>query len=139
MPCKISGTCGVCNLKDAIYRCPKCVLVYCSLVCYKGHKDSCSSKNINEVFNSTVQLVDKKIETEMSEDLLRPEVLQNLETSEHLKNMLTNKHLKSILMEIDASKTPEKHLENAMQIPIFTEFVDRCLSIVEPPDIVKIN
>ena len=53
--------------------------------------------------------------------------------------MLSNKHLKDILKEIDTSKNPEKHLENAMQLPIFTEFVDQCLSIVEPPDIVKIN
>ena len=33
---------------------------------------------------------------------------------------------------IDASEDPGKLLGQAMQIPIFTEFVEECLRIVEP-------
>ena len=54
--------------------------------------------------------------------------------SRELRNMLFNKHLKEMIKEIDASQNPEKLLTNAMQIPIFTEFVDACLRIVEPQE-----
>lgn len=38
-----------------------------------------------------------------------------------------------MLTEINSSANPGKSLQDAMQIPIFTEFVDNCLQIVEPP------
>ena len=48
--------------------------------------------------------------------------------------MLHNKHLREMMKEIDSSQDPGKLLSRAMQIPIFTEFVDECLHIVEPQD-----
>ena len=39
-----------------------------------------------------------------------------------------------MMKEIDSSEDPGKRLGQAMQIPLFTEFVDECLSIVEPQD-----
>lgn len=39
-----------------------------------------------------------------------------------------------MIKEIDSSEDPGKLLGQAMQIPIFTEFVDECLKIVEPQD-----
>ena len=39
-----------------------------------------------------------------------------------------------MIKEIDSSEDPGKLLTQAMQIPIFTEFVDECLRIVEPQD-----
>lgn len=37
-----------------------------------------------------------------------------------------------MITEIDSSENPGKLLGQAMQIPIFTEFVEECLRIVEP-------
>jgi len=37
-----------------------------------------------------------------------------------------------MLKEVDTSKDRAKMVEKAMQIPIFTEFVDECLRVVEP-------
>ena len=48
--------------------------------------------------------------------------------------MLHNKHLREMIKEIDSSEDPGKLLTQAMQIPIFAEFVDECLRIVEPQD-----
>ena len=48
--------------------------------------------------------------------------------------MLHNQHLREMMKEIDSSEDPGKLLGQAMQIPIFTEFVDECLRIVEPQD-----
>ena len=39
-----------------------------------------------------------------------------------------------MIKEIDSSEDPGKLLTQAMQIPIFTEFVDECLRNVEPQD-----
>lgn len=39
-----------------------------------------------------------------------------------------------MIKEIDSSEDPGKLLTQAMQIPIFTEFVDECLRIVQPQD-----
>ena len=54
--------------------------------------------------------------------------------SQELYSMLHNKHLREMIKEIDSSEDPGKLLTQAMQIPIFTEFVDECLRIVEPQD-----
>ena len=54
--------------------------------------------------------------------------------SQELCNMLHNKHLREMIQEIDSSEDPGKLLTQAMQIPIFTEFVHECLRIVEPQD-----
>lgn len=55
-------------------------------------------------------------------------------SSKHLKGLLGNRHLRDILLEIDSAKDQSKTLEYAMQIPIFTEFVDECLRVVEPDE-----
>ena len=52
--------------------------------------------------------------------------------SQKLSSMLHNEHLRKMIKGIDASGDPGKLLGQAMQIPIFTEFVDECLKIVEP-------
>ena len=54
--------------------------------------------------------------------------------SQELYSMLHNKHLREMIKEIDSSEDPGKLLTQALQIPIFTEFVDECLRIVEPQD-----
>ncbi len=54
-----------------------------------------------------------------------------LENSEKILSMLQNKHLKAILLEIDSSSTPQKLLNKALLLPVFKEFIDNCLHIVE--------
>jgi len=144
MPSKINGSCKICDLKDAKYRCPKCEIVYCSLDCYKTHKSSekCSSKD--KTTSVTTPIIDiqtdaqslpenQLIDDKDNADRVPLHTLQNIENSEHVKNLLCNKHLRDMLTEINSSANPSKSLQDAMQIPIFTEFVDNCLQIVEPP------
>ena len=52
--------------------------------------------------------------------------------SDHLKSMLENKHLRDLILQIDKAERPANILDSSMQIPIFTEFVDKALKIVEP-------
>ena len=53
--------------------------------------------------------------------------------SKDLRDMLSNPHLVRMLCHLDTTPRPDRHLEAAMHEPIFTEFVDECLRIVEPP------
>lgn len=49
-----------------------------------------------------------------------------------VKGMLKNKDLRTILSGIDSAEDPPALLRNAMNEPIFTEFMDQCLGIVQP-------
>ena len=48
--------------------------------------------------------------------------------------MLKNKHLQQMIKGIDSSPDPENVLHESMQIPLFTEFVDVCLGLLEPEE-----
>lgn len=51
-----------------------------------------------------------------------------------MKKLLTNKHLQDLLQTIDQSEDPEKIMQKAMQEPLFVEFADACLKVVDTND-----
>lgn len=55
------------------------------------------------------------------------------EESVILKDMLCNPHLREFLKQIDSSTDAWKAMKIAMLEPLFLEFADVCLNIVEPP------
>ena len=52
-----------------------------------------------------------------------------------MKGLLNNKHLRAMLQEVNIAQNHSKAIEAAMQVPIFTEFVEDCMKIVEPDDV----
>lgn len=61
--------------------------------------------------------------------------LQNLffpEQNQELKNILCNRHLRDMLSAIDSSSNPAAAMQHAMLEPIFVEFADECLKVIEP-------
>jgi len=52
--------------------------------------------------------------------------------SDMIRDMLSNQHLVRMLCHLDMTRRPDVDVEAAMHEPIFTEFVDECLRIVEP-------
>ncbi|XP_073258305.1 zinc finger HIT domain-containing protein 3-like isoform X3 [Porites lutea] len=114
------NSCEVCTSAAHKYKCPSCHTKYCSLSCFKTHKEE------GEISGSDEESGD--------EDRVSGHILDKLGNSQELCNMLHNKHLREMIKEIDSSEDPGKLLTQAMQIPIFTEFVDECLRIVEPQD-----
>jgi len=52
--------------------------------------------------------------------------------SEELKMVLQNHNLREVILHIDHAQKPDIAIAKAMQEPIFTEFADHCLAIVEP-------
>ncbi|KAL9981418.1 hypothetical protein ACROYT_G010121 [Oculina patagonica] len=145
-----SNSCEVC--KDAChkYKCPSCSTKYCSLSCFKTHKGDMCEKETNrrkqekEANGRSSALPCLKEEGEVTdsgseedsenEDRISRQILEKLGHSQELRSMLHNKHLREMITEIDSSEDPGKLLGQAMQIPIFTEFVNECLRTVEPQD-----
>ncbi|TMW46367.1 hypothetical protein DOY81_008554 [Sarcophaga bullata] len=134
--------CIVCNQTTKKYKCPKCLEFYCSLNCYKTHKDSpeCLEKDKGKL-NET----EDKLETNecdeptvhepfKTEDTVPQENLKKLGLSEDLKTLLYNPHLRNLLKEIDTAPNAWKAIRAAMHEPLFLEFADECLKIVEPDD-----
>ena len=53
-----------------------------------------------------------------------------IEKSQKIKDMLSNKHLQRVLKTID-EKDSEQELEAAMKLPLFVEFANECLKLVD--------
>lgn len=51
--------------------------------------------------------------------------------SKELRDLLCNPHLRELLESIDSADSKYDAMKAAMQEPLFTEFSDQCLKIVE--------
>lgn len=52
--------------------------------------------------------------------------------SEALKDLLKNKHLRQFLREVDSAENAFRAIKAAMMEPLFVEFADECINIIEP-------
>ncbi|XP_017077581.1 zinc finger HIT domain-containing protein 3 [Drosophila eugracilis] len=127
--------CINCEENTRKYKCSKCSAPYCSVACYKAHKDSPKCVRID--------MEDKKPENAFQEeptlhvpfptdDTVPTEKLQKLENSQDLRNLLHNPHLRSLLQQIDVAINAQTAMIAAMQEPLFLEFANACLKVVEP-------
>ncbi|GLV41817.1 uncharacterized protein CBL_13549 [Carabus blaptoides fortunei] len=100
----------------------------CSSKCYSCHK-----KQGCEISLTIVKHFNKQISNSphITEDTVSIEKLQLLDTSNELKTILRNQHLKKLLYNIDGSSNPSDIMQKMMKEPIFVEFADTCLKIVE--------
>lgn len=51
--------------------------------------------------------------------------------SKELRDLLCNPHLRQLLRSIDGADSKDNAMKAAMQEPLFVEFSDQCLKIVE--------
>ena len=124
--------CGVCELEEKKYCCPRCSILYCSLTCFKQHKagPDCNAEEEEKV--------DFKVDVEAEPagyqfttvDTVPIEKLQLLEKSEKLRQLLANPHLKTFLAKLDGSEDKGRLMRKAMREPLFVEFVDCCLETI---------
>ncbi|XP_040907819.1 zinc finger HIT domain-containing protein 3 [Toxotes jaculatrix] len=131
--------CNVCSEQTPKYRCPVCKIRYCSLGCYKRHKDTClpveqPTPTVPEEKN-TYSTEPWTVEDLLHEDNIIDKVplqrLQLLGQSKELRDLLCNPHLRQVLHSIDSEDSKDDAMRAAMQEPLFVEFSDQCLKIVE--------
>ncbi|ESO98155.1 hypothetical protein LOTGIDRAFT_226635 [Lottia gigantea] len=133
--------CEVCKVGEFKYKCPQCLLKYCSVKCYKSHKEICQKpdSNINDKETTSLAIAEKteglndilRLGEEETADRVPLEKLQMLENSSNMKVILENPHLRAMMENLCNSEHAEQEMAKAMMEPIFTEFADECLKIVE--------
>ncbi|XP_060521914.1 zinc finger HIT domain-containing protein 3 [Cylas formicarius] len=123
----MNKTCSICG-GNGVYKCPICLIFYCSVKCCKKHReDKC------EVIQREEKPIEKSNEKpEKSKEEISAERLELLKNSDEVKQLLTNKHLQDLLITIDQAENAEEIMQKAMLEPIFVEFADACLKAVEP-------
>merc|ERR1712096_482746 len=102
---------------------------YCSLACFKTHKESCAPpvQENQEADNMTDEAF-----LFQTPDTVPIETLQLLVKSGTLKNLLANPHLREFLTVLDSSEEKGRLMRRAMREPLFIEFVDACLEVIDP-------
>ncbi|XP_065197362.1 zinc finger HIT domain-containing protein 3-like [Sycon ciliatum] len=147
-------TCAICSENASKYKCPRCLIRYCSLTCFKSHKESCSddapaqsqqgpdgtatsassgmrpTSGAPSTAGNTSSRPSPDSEEDEDKDRVTAEQLQALGVSAPLRDMLHNHHLRDVLRGVDASASATVALKAAMQLPIFSEFADECLRVV---------
>ncbi|XP_042647252.1 zinc finger HIT domain-containing protein 3 isoform X2 [Tyto alba] len=140
--------CGVCGAAGAAkYRCPRCASAYCSVPCCRTHKERCTAEPERQ--REPERAAGGRpcpcpagspwsVEDILTEDDERDRVplqkLKLLGESEELRGLLLNPHLRQLLLTVDQAEDKSSLLKKYMQEPLFVEFADCCLKIVEPPE-----
>ncbi|XP_074778683.1 zinc finger HIT domain-containing protein 3 isoform X2 [Athene noctua] len=111
--------CGVCGAAGAAkYRCPRCAAAYCSVPCCRTHRERCTPEP----------------KRERAAAGRAPPGGQHAGESEELRDLLLNPHLRQLLLTVDQAEDKSSLMKKYMQEPLFVEFADCCLRIVEPPE-----
>lgn len=138
--------CVIC-LEKPKYRCPSCRVPYCSLTCFRTHKEQCNpetrpvEKKRSAVSAKTTKPVENQdnddsvadfLNSDEEEDRVSLQNLRNLGESATLRSLLLNPHLRQLIISLDQGDDKAKLMRDYMQEPLFVEFADCCLGIVEP-------
>lgn len=119
--------CEVCDAPEWKYKCPKCVIKYCSVSCFKSH--NCSPTIKEDKPPTSQRKRPLQFDSDDETDILITDQLQSLNCPK-IRKILSNIHLRNILKEIDSSKQPEVALEHYSDEPIVLEFFKACLDTV---------
>ncbi|XP_062448130.1 zinc finger HIT domain-containing protein 3 [Rhea pennata] len=149
--------CGVCGAAGgaAKYRCPRCAAAYCSVPCCRTHRERCAPEREAAAEHpaqaaappaprccgsaappapgSPWSVADILTEDD-EQDRVPLQKLKLLGESEELRGLLLNPHLRQLLLTVDQAEEKNSLMKKYMQEPLFVEFADCCLRIVEPPE-----
>ncbi|KAI7892185.1 uncharacterized protein EV154DRAFT_505908 [Mucor mucedo] len=125
--------CKICEKEQSKYKCPKCRAPYCSLVCFKKHKET--PCEFSEPTNKTQVPVRKEITPigapdEEDPSRLTPQDLEKLAYSKEIHQLLEHPEIREIIRQIDCSKTPVVDLDfMRSNDPVFDDFTKKLVEI----------
>ncbi|XP_058830855.1 zinc finger HIT domain-containing protein 3 [Topomyia yanbarensis] len=126
--------CAICDEGDKKYKCKTCEVPYCSVACYKKHQETpCSGITPLEPQRKQDRQPQRTL-LYTTIDTVDADKMELLRHSNQLKNLLYNPHLRRLLEEIDSAPSARKAIRLGMMEPLFVEFADECLKVIEPPD-----
>ncbi|KAI9352574.1 hypothetical protein BDR26DRAFT_849475, partial [Obelidium mucronatum] len=118
--------CPICTTATVKYKCPACKTPYCSVSCFKLHKDSncalgapkpnaAGNKKSGQQNQSKREQSNQDLDAEEAELKLSDEQLQKLATNETLQNLFqTNPSLIKLLTTINNSANPESLIDTCI-------------------------
>ncbi|EES03827.2 hypothetical protein BDA96_03G370800 [Sorghum bicolor] len=148
------GSCCVCKEAPPKYKCPSCRTPYCSVTCFKKHKEeSCQKTSPQEEISksplqeevtalNTTCIAEspntvgptKALEVEDPSWVVDNNRLRSLAELKGIQDALRDPELQKMILKIDGSLEPEKELEKLMEGQAFGQFADKILDIVSPQE-----
>ncbi|KAB2600582.1 zinc finger HIT domain-containing protein 3 [Pyrus ussuriensis x Pyrus communis] len=127
--------CQICNEARSKYKCPSCRAPYCSVPCFKKHKENpCALPVFSEEKPPTAGpelLVERPLVVEEPREVLQRPQLEATASSSEIHSALKDENLRKLILSIDCSPDAEKELEKAMGVDAFQIFTDKILSTIE--------
>ncbi|KAK4582673.1 hypothetical protein RGQ29_025748 [Quercus rubra] len=122
--------CEVCNEALSKYKCPSCLVPYCSLVCFKKHKEIPCAKPVSSEEKSTPvpeSLVERPLTAEQPGDVLQKLQLEAIASSSEIRDALKDGNLQKLIYNIDGSPDAENELDKAMGAEVFRTFTEKSI------------
>ncbi|KAH7577752.1 hypothetical protein JRO89_XS01G0294400 [Xanthoceras sorbifolium] len=134
--------CQVCNDAQSKYKCPSCLTPYCSLLCFKKHKEIPCAKPESTEEKSNVMLsylctvvpelpVEKPLPADEPSEVLQKVQLESIASSSEIRDALKDESLQKLISDIDGSPDAENALDKAMEVEVFRIFTDKVLPLVD--------
>ncbi|XP_057540026.1 uncharacterized protein LOC130818020 isoform X2 [Amaranthus tricolor] len=126
--------CKVCNEAKSKYKCPTCLMPYCSLVCYKKHKETSHTAPVSGDKKPTPPqvLAERPLHIVKPCEVLEKAKLESIAASEEVRDALKNEDLQKLICSIDNAPKALEELEKAMGVEAFRILSDKVLSLVNP-------
>ncbi|KAM7496186.1 hypothetical protein LguiA_020600 [Lonicera macranthoides] len=127
--------CKVCEEAESKYKCPNCLIPYCSLVCFKKHKEIPCLKPVPP--SEPKLTLDPPIHVERPYYVDEPGMvlqqaqLECIASSNEIREALKDEELQKLIYSIDCSDNAENELDKAMEVEIFRIFSDKILSGID--------
>ncbi|KAL8224998.1 hypothetical protein R6Q57_017555 [Mikania cordata] len=125
--------CKVCEKTESRYKCPVCLIPYCSLVCFKKHKEIQCVKPVPALDNDTSTTittvdVDRPFYVDAADEVLQRSQLECIASNTEIIDALKDKELQKLIHKIDSSADSESELDKAMEDEAFRLFTEKILS-----------
>ncbi|KAK7829934.1 hypothetical protein U0070_003389 [Myodes glareolus] len=126
-----TAVCVVC-LEKPKYRCPACRVPYPETRPVENRRTVAPVTTGSEEDKDDDSSVADFLNSDEEEDRVSLQKLRNLGESATLRSLLLNPHLRQLMVNLDQGDNKAKLMKACMQEPLFVEFADCCLRIVEP-------
>ncbi|XP_041008866.1 zinc finger HIT domain-containing protein 3 isoform X2 [Juglans microcarpa x Juglans regia] len=123
--------CEICNETQSKYKCPACLVPYCSVVCFKKHKEIPCAKPVPSEEKSTTDPeshLERPLNVEEPGNVLQKLQLEAIASASEIRDALKDENLLKIIRNIDGSPDAENELDKAMEVEVFRIFTDKILS-----------
>ncbi|TYH59721.1 hypothetical protein ES332_D08G240900v1 [Gossypium tomentosum] len=139
-----SRQCQVCNQTQSKYKCPSCLVPYCSLACFKTHKETPCEKlesvkeksgtpsvNLGSIDNAVTTCVKPESTNDAVPPSVEPKSSEGRPTSsDDIREALKDEHLQKLISDINSSPDALNELDKAMGLDVFRIFSDKILSAI---------